>query len=49
MKLIADDINQVYVWVSLDATPIELSPHFDYEDDAMQWQQTMIQDKPPND
>jgi hypothetical protein len=45
MKLIADDFNQVYVWVSSGNDPVELSPHFDYEEDALQWQQTMIQDK----
>ena len=35
MRLIADEINGVYVWV--DAAEIELSPHFDYEADAIRW------------
>lgn len=37
MQLICDDYNEVYVWVD-DANPdIELSPHFDYEEDAHNW------------
>lgn len=37
MKLILDDYNQVYVWVD-DLNPDhELSPRFDYEDDAIMW------------
>ncbi len=38
MKLICDDHNQVYVWVEDFDSNIELSPHFDYEEDAVQWQ-----------
>lgn len=35
MRLICNDIDQVYVWVNdLDE---EVSPHFDYEEDAIQW------------
>lgn len=37
MKLINDDYNQVYVWVADDNEDEELSPHFDYEEDAIQW------------
>jgi hypothetical protein len=37
MKLILDDYNGVYVWVSDDNEDDELSPHFDYEEDAVQW------------
>ena len=41
MKLILDDYNGVYVWVDdLDENE-ELSPHFDYEEDAIQWQDRM--------
>ncbi len=41
MRLILDDHNQVYVWVhDLDENE-ELSPHFDYEEDAIQWQNRM--------
>lgn len=35
MTLLYDDINGVYVWVDGDKNPV--SPHFDYEDDALQW------------
>ena len=37
MRLKQDDANQVYVWVDDDNDSIELSPHFDYEEDATQW------------
>jgi hypothetical protein len=37
MKLILDDYNGVYVWLSDDNEDDELSPHFDYEEDAVQW------------
>lgn len=36
MRLEADDKNQVYYWVD-DDTDECLSPHFDYEEDAIQW------------
>jgi hypothetical protein len=36
MKLLRNDLDQVYVWVSDDEKTI-LSPHFDYEDDADAW------------
>lgn len=38
MKLILDDYNGVYVWVDDLNENEELSPHFDYEEDAIQWQ-----------
>ena len=41
MKLICDDYNQVYVWVEDHDENIELSPHFDYEDDAILWLERM--------
>lgn len=37
MRLILDDYNQVYVWVDDLNENEELSPHFDYEEDAVQW------------
>lgn len=37
MKLICDDYDQVYVWVEDQDENIELSPRFDYEEDAIQW------------
>ena len=37
MTLILDDYNGVYVWVDVDDHNNELSPHFDYEEDAIQW------------
>jgi hypothetical protein len=41
MRLILDDHNQVYVWVDDLDEDEELSPHFDYEEDAIQWQNRM--------
>lgn len=37
MRLLCDDYNEVYVWVEDTDENIELSPHFDYEEDAIQW------------
>lgn len=37
MRLICDDIDQVYFWVEDADENIELSPHFDYEEDAIEW------------
>ena len=48
MKLLYDDFNQVYIWVEEYDENIELSPHFDYEDDAIQWRdrvKKLTQDK----
>jgi hypothetical protein len=41
MKLLCDDIQQVYVWVEDHDDNIELSPHFDYEEDALMWRDRM--------
>jgi hypothetical protein len=41
VRLILDDYNQVYVWVDDLNENEELSPHFDYEEDAIQWQNRM--------
>jgi hypothetical protein len=37
MRLICDDFQNVYVWVEDHDENIELSPHFDYEEDALIW------------
>ena len=37
MTLILDDYNGIYVWVDDNNENEELSPHFDYEEDAIQW------------
>lgn len=37
MTLTYDDYNQVYVWVDVDDHDRTMSPHFDYEEDAVQW------------
>jgi len=42
MKMIRDDKNEVYVWVDSQHEEIELSPHFDYEEDADSWYYNMI-------
>ena len=39
MRLICDDYNQIYVWVEESDENIELSPHFDYEEDAIEWRE----------
>ena len=44
MKLILDDYNQVYVWVEDHNEDLELSPHFDYEEDAIRWRDRMKQE-----
>lgn len=41
MKLLCDDIQGIYVWVEDHDEKIELSPHFDYEDDAIVWRDRM--------
>ena len=37
MRLINDDLNDCWIWVDERDEDIELSPHFDYEEDAIQW------------
>ena len=44
MKLLCDDFNEIYVWVDDYDENIELSPHFDYEEDAHQWKEIMKQE-----
>jgi hypothetical protein len=44
MKLLQDDYNQVYVWVDDMDEDHELSPRFDYEDDALLWKERMKQE-----
>jgi hypothetical protein len=41
MTLILDDYNQVYIWVDDDNHDLELSPHFDYEEDALAWKERL--------
>ena len=41
MKLFNDEYNDCWVWVEEHDENIELSPHFDYEADAIQWQNRM--------
>jgi hypothetical protein len=41
MTLILDDYNQVYVWVDDIEHDHQLSPCFDYEEDALQWKERM--------
>lgn len=41
MKLLADDYRQVYVWVDDMNEDIDLSPCFDYEEDALLWKERM--------
>jgi len=43
MQLICDDIYRIYVWVEDDDENVELSPHFDYEEDALLWKERMEQ------
>ena len=44
MILIEDDYRQVYVWVDEDNPDLELSPHFDYSEDAIRWRDRMKQE-----
>jgi hypothetical protein len=37
MKLLRDDYQDIFVWVDDNDETIELSPHFDYEEDADEW------------
>lgn len=43
MKLFRNDNVGVFVWVDAANESIELSPHFDYEEDADQWYFTMTE------
>lgn len=44
MRLLNDDYAQIYVWVDDSNEDLELSPHFDYEEDALQWRDRMKQE-----
>lgn len=44
MKLICDDFQEIYVWVDDKDENEELSPHFDYEEDALQWKQRITKE-----
>jgi len=37
LKLLEDDLKQIYVWVRDDDHSVKVSPHFDYQFDAIQW------------
>jgi hypothetical protein len=37
VTLIYDEYNDWWVWVDVDDHDNDLSPHFDYEEDAIQW------------
>ena len=41
MRLINDEYNDCWVWVEDHNEDLELSPHFDYEEDAIQWRDQM--------
>jgi hypothetical protein len=41
LKLINDEYNDCWVWVDDYNEDSELSPHFDYEEDAIQWRDRM--------
>jgi hypothetical protein len=43
MRLICDDYNQVYIWVEDNNEDHELSPRFDYEEDAIAWRDRMAE------
>jgi len=42
MKLICDDVNQVYYYID-EEHGNHVSPHFDYEDDAVQWYTNILE------
>ena len=44
MKLLSDDYKEIYVWVDDRIEDIELSTHFDYEEDAIRWRDSMKQE-----
>ena len=48
MKLICDEFQGVYVWVDDENHDEELSPHFDYEEDAIQWKEKMVKELSDN-
>jgi hypothetical protein len=44
MKLLCDDYKEIYVWVDDMDEDVELSPHFDYEEDAVRWRDRVKQE-----
>lgn len=44
MRLINDEYNDCWVWGKDNNEDLELSPHFDYEEDAVQWRDRMQQE-----
>jgi hypothetical protein len=42
MHLFEDEKQQVYVWVDDNDESQHISPHFDYEADAIQWYQLTV-------
>jgi hypothetical protein len=44
VTLINDEYNDCWVWVEDHDHNLELSPHFDYEEDAIQWRDRMRQE-----
>ena len=44
MRLVHDEYNDCWVWVEDHNGDLELSPHFDYEEDAIQWRDRMRQE-----
>jgi hypothetical protein len=42
MQLLLDEYYQIYVWVDINDENVELSPHFDHKEDALQWKAIMI-------
>jgi len=44
MHLLRDDHNQVYIWVDDTDENVELSPHYDYEEDAIIWYGTVAKE-----
>lgn len=42
MTLIHDEYSDTWVWVETNNHEIELSPQFDYEEDAKLWKTRMI-------
>ena len=43
MKLVCNDKDGVYYWCDSDDEGVCLSPHFDYEDDAVAWRDRIIE------
>ena len=43
MKLVSNDQTQVYYWCDDEDENKLLSPHFDYEEDAIQWYHSVIE------